>query len=78
MKEITIVTSEFCAPCKQAKGFLKSFAIPFTETDIELMDGEVNSIPTIFLKRDNFIQHQFDGFSLAIGNKIKSWFNKED
>jgi len=78
MKQITIITSEHCAPCKQAKGFLKSFSIPFAELDIELLDGTVSSIPTIFCKENTIIKHEFTGFSLAIGNRIKSWFDKED
>jgi len=77
MKEITIITSEHCSPCKLAKGFLNSHSIPFTDIDIEDVLNKINSIPTILCKEDDIIKYQFEGFSMGIGNKIEKWFNKE-
>ena len=78
-KKIHLFTSNSCAPCKVAKGFFKSEDIKFEETNVEDLPShvaEVFSIPTIICKTGKEENYKFEGFSIAVGNRIKKWYKE--
>ena len=79
-KEVQLFTSESCAPCRVAKGFLDAENIVFEEINVEKLTtkqtSKITSIPTVICKTDGKINYRFEGFSVAVGNKIKIWYKK--
>lgn len=80
---LTVYSKTVCPYCVNAKNFLKSKNIPFTEVNIEqdpdarnfiLSEGH-RSVPQIYFNGDLFVEGGFQGLSKLSEDEIRSRMN---